>query len=418
MIELGLAKIGRLLQQTPFSWKTIHIAGTNGKGSISAYVSALLHQGDVRCGRFTSPHLIDRWDCITINERVVQKSLFDQIEDQVKFRNHSLGIKASEFEILTATAFEIFNLENVEVGVVEVGLGGRLDATNILKNVIVSVISRIGYDHQAILGDTLDKIAKEKAGIMRRDVPCVIDGTNKLVVLETLMNHAQEVGTWPVIVRPEKSSRDFPKLGQLFQELELEPHQQANLSCAVEALKQALPSVRPLTNLSLLFPAISKVRWLGRLQWVTIKDLVDGDEPILLDGAHNAQSAKVLGSYVDRKLRAGKPVTWVIAVSRGKNVRDLLQRMLRPRDNVIAVKFGRVDGMPWVKAVDTEEIKVAAQEISRSGLVQSFDGDLVDGLAMAGQVAAGGRLVIAGSLYLVSDVLRFLRDGEERVLQG
>lgn len=194
MIELGISRIARLLQQTPLSWKAIHVAGTNGKGSISAYLSRLLAAGGIRCGRFTSPHLVDRWDCITIDEKVVQESLFRQIEASVKLRDQDLGIGASEFELLTATAFEIFNHERVEVGVVEVGMGGRRDATNVLDNVLVSVISKIGLDHQALLGDSIEQIAREKAGILKPDVPCVIDGTNSVEVLKTIQYRIRELG--------------------------------------------------------------------------------------------------------------------------------------------------------------------------------------------------------------------------------
>src|SRR3954452_20560198 len=126
MIELGLSRISRLVQQSAFTWKAIHVAGTNGKGSITSYVSGLLTAAGIRCGQFTSPHLIDRWDCITINEQVVRESLFKRIENQVRQRDRRLGVEASEFELLTATAFEIFNHEQVEIGVVEVGMGGRL----------------------------------------------------------------------------------------------------------------------------------------------------------------------------------------------------------------------------------------------------------------------------------------------------
>lgn len=134
MIELGLSRIARLAAQTPQPWKAIHVAGTNGKGSICAYLSAMLHASGVRCGRFTSPHLIDRWDCITIDEQTVQESSFIEAEERVKQRSQLLRMasKATEFELLTATAFEIFYREKIEMGVIEVGLGGRLDATNIL----------------------------------------------------------------------------------------------------------------------------------------------------------------------------------------------------------------------------------------------------------------------------------------------
>ncbi|KAI2830177.1 hypothetical protein CBS147343_835 [Aspergillus niger] len=317
MIELGLSRIVRLLQQTPLTWKAIHIAGTNGKGSISAYLSHLLSTGGVRCGRFTSPHLIDRWDCITIGEKVVQESLFRQIEARVKLRDQTLGIGASEFELLTATAFEIFNHERVDIGVVEVGMGGRLDATNILTDVLVSVIAKIGLDHQFLLGDTIEEIAREKAGIMKSGVPCVVDGTNSVEVLRTLEGHIKELGIDAIFTRPDTPEYHSPSLGQLFATLDLLPHQRANMSCAVSALKLALPRFRPDIDVDALVPQLSKVEWPARLQKILLKPLVDREEPVLLDGAHNTQSAEVLGEYVDYKLRPqGTNVTWVLAASR------------------------------------------------------------------------------------------------------
>ena len=142
MIELGLARISTLLRHTPQPWKAIHVAGTNGKGSICAYLSAMLNASGVRCGRFTSPHLIDRWDCITINDETVRESIFKDAESLVLGRNSTEKIGASEFELLTATAFEVFAKEKIEMGVIEVGLGGRLDATNAMENKAVTIISR------------------------------------------------------------------------------------------------------------------------------------------------------------------------------------------------------------------------------------------------------------------------------------
>ena len=152
MIELGLQRIARLVKHTPQTWKAIHVAGTNGKGTICAYLSAMLFASGVRCGRFTWPHLIDRWDCITINEKTVNESVFLEAEKLVMKRNTDENIGASEFEILTATAFEIFHREKIEMGVIEVGLGGRLDATNVMPSSqkAVTVISKMGLDHQSL----------------------------------------------------------------------------------------------------------------------------------------------------------------------------------------------------------------------------------------------------------------------------
>ena len=203
MIELGLGRISRLLKDIPIAWRAIHVAGTNGKGSVCSYASAMLNAGSIKCGRFTSPHLIDRWDCITINDRVVDQRLFCQVEDVVKSRDQKNGIKASEFELLTATAFEIFNHEKVEVGVVEVGLGGRNDATNVLQDPLVTVITKIGKDHQSFLGNSLEEIAYQKAGIMKQNVACLVDGSNEGSVIDVLKQNAKESQAAPLTLIPQ-----------------------------------------------------------------------------------------------------------------------------------------------------------------------------------------------------------------------
>ncbi|KAL4889063.1 Mur ligase [Aspergillus ambiguus] len=415
MIELGLGRIARLLQQTPLSWKAVHIAGTNGKGSISAYLSHLLTSGGVRCGRFTSPHLIDRWDCITIGERVVQESLFRQIEARVKLRDQTLGIGASEFELLTATAFEIFNHERVDVGVVEVGMGGRLDATNILSDVLVSVIAKIGLDHQSLLGETIEQITREKAGILKKGVPCVVDGTNSAAVITTVEDRVKELGLDAVYTHPETPDRLSPALGSLFRAFDLQPHQRANMACATAALKLALPQIRPNLDVDRLLPQLAQVEWPGRLQKIVLEPLAARREPVLLDGAHNTQSAEVLGEYVDRRLRpSGEGITWVIAASRGKDIETLFHPIIRPGDRVVTTAFGPVDGMPWVKATDPEEVASSIRSIPDIGEVKSCGNDILAAINWACDKAKGGPLVIAGSLYLVSDVLRHLREAQSR----
>ncbi|KAL4878593.1 Mur ligase [Aspergillus karnatakaensis] len=410
MIELGLSRISRLVQQTPLTWKAIHIAGTNGKGSISAYLSHLLTSGGVRCGRFTSPHLIDRWDCITIDERVVQESLFRQIEEKVKLRDQTLGIGASEFELLTATAFEIFNHEQVEVGVVEVGMGGRLDATNILDNVLVSVIAKIGLDHQAFLGNTIEEIAREKAGILKPGVTCVVDGTNCPEAIGAIRERIGELELEAAIVDPQAADEQSPPLAHLFRRLDLQTHQRANMSCAAAALRAALPRIKPGLEADTLIPNLASVHWPGRLQEISLNPLVTRKEPVLLDGAHNSQSAEVLGEYVDRKLRSlSKNVTWVIAASHGKDMRPLFHSIIKPGDDVATTSFGSVDGMPWVKAADTEDLASCVRAIQGVEDVRTFRSDIIGALEWACKKADGKPLVIAGSLYLVSDVLRLLR---------
>ncbi|KAL2266279.1 hypothetical protein VTJ83DRAFT_5631 [Remersonia thermophila] len=405
MIDLGLARVGRLVQQTPQTWKAIHVAGTNGKGSICAYLSAMIVASGRSCARFTSPHLVDRWDCIAINGQPVPETVFRDAEAAVKQRDADGRIGATEFELLTATAFEIFHRQRVEYGVVEVGLGGRLDATNVLKEKAVTVIAKIGLDHQSFLGNTVEEIALEKAGIMRPGVPCVVDPSNQPSVLEALEKHARNVGA--ELHRPSAAG-----LGDAPGGLPLEPHQIQNLACAHLAFRLACPERdQPLAR---FLPAISQLEWPGRLQKLDIQPIVHRPQEVLLDGAHNPQSAEVLGQYVDKHLRSrsqGKPVAWVLAATRGKDMDGILGLLLKPGDKAAAVRFGPVDGMPWVKPTDPAELLQAAARHGIADAATHDAGDDVRGaLAWASDAANGGPVVIAGSLYLVSSVLRQLRE--------
>ncbi|KAI9780837.1 MAG: folylpolyglutamate synthase [Geoglossum umbratile] len=412
MIELGLARVARLLKHTPLPWRSVHVAGTNGKGSICAYLSAMLHINGVRCGRFTSPHLVDRWDCISIDGKTVDESLFREVEAAVRRHNFSRSIGGTEFELLTATAFEIFTRGKVQAAVVECGLGGRLDATNVLKAPLVTVISRIGLDHQQFLGESLEQVATEKAGIMKPGVPCVVDATNPESVMKVLNLCAGLTGAKTVTsslgTQDKFAWKDIRELG-------LENQQLMNLSCAIVALKLALRQLGKPLDIQKSMAAIRDVKWPGRLQRVSIQKLTGRAQDILLDGAHNAQAAELLGFHVGRTLRtAGQSVTWVIAASRGKDLKGILRPLLKPGDDVVAVEFGVVDGMPWVLPAAAKTILETADGVLEGlcGRKRDAGRDVLGALQQATKIGAGGPLVIAGSLYLVSDVIRLLRDAD------
>ncbi|TLS30112.1 hypothetical protein PpBr36_02829 [Pyricularia pennisetigena] len=348
--------------------------------------------------------MIDRWDCITLNESTVHPSIFATAEKDVLRRNEQLGIGASEFELLSATAFNLFRSSGVDFGVVEVGLGGRDDATNMLDNKAVTVISKIGLDHQSFLGNTLADIALHKAGIMRQGVPCVVDGSNPRTVLDALHSHAKSVGT-DIVLAPPSSDTQTQLSRQGFA-----PHQVQNLSCALEAFRVVCPDKRS-TPLSKLLPVLQKVSWPGRLQTIDIGKITDSNKSALLDGAHNVQSAEVLARYVEAHIRNGNdPVTWVLAASAGKDVAGIFELLIKPQDRVAAVRFGPVDGMPWVVPEDPDLILKLASDlgVDRSRLFNS-DTDLRQALKWAVSTSRDQPVVIAGSLYLAGDVLRLLR---------
>ncbi|KAF4540221.1 Dihydrofolate synthetase fol3 [Lasiodiplodia theobromae] len=419
MIELGLARVGQLLKQTPLPWRAIHVAGTNGKGSICTAASAMLHRAGISHGRFTSPHLIDRWDCISINEEPVAESVFREVEHLVQGRNEREGINATEFELLTATAFELFTRAKIEIGVIETGMGGRLDATNVLQQPLVTVICKIGIDHQAFLGDTIEKIAFEKAGIMKPGVPVVVEGTNRPSVVEVIQQRAKEISAGPVYM--VNGLPDLPESNSEYKNFlkakDFQPHEILNTACAHKATLLALEALgrKPDDELS-LFNGLADVKLPGRLQTLDLGRITERKSPAVLDGAHNVDSAEALGCFVESLRKKSKSgVVWVLSVSYGKAMIEMLKPLLRNGDSVVAAEFGPVDGMPWVKPTPAGEIVAAANATATLHETAECGPDVPAALKKAAALASTdgseAPLVIAGSLYLVSDVLRLLRSG-------
>lgn len=463
MIDLGLSRVHRLLARTSLPWRAVHVAGTNGKGSTCAYISAMFSHynaskypqlsshAPLKHARFTSPHLIDRWDCITIDNEPIPEAMFRQVEGEVMSRNSNHGIGATEFEVLTATAFEIFTRSEVDVGVVEVGMGGRLDATNVLGTSVpsddaadeehtevvtrslplVTAICSIALDHQSFLGDTISKIAREKAGIIKRGVPVVF--ADELVEsTEAITTVARTAGASPMIpVTSRTCSRDIwlvtgPGHSYFDGNVELDRAIQSrwsNGAIAVASVWQALTQLDRLWRIAAedqvqllleLSSIPSSVNWQGRLQDISIEALTGYSESVLLDGAHNAHSASILASTVHERY-GQQPVHWVLAMSNGKDVDEMLKILLRPADHVSAVEFGPVDGMPWVRPMPSDAIIETAYRYS-SGPHTAFGSGINATLRHASGQAqnAGSKLVIAGSLYLVGDVMRLIRNTKDQ----
>ena len=172
-------------------FKTIHVAGTNGKGSVSHCIAAILQTAGYKVGLYTSPHLKDFRERIKINNNKISENNVINFVEKNKYIIEK--IKPSFFEITVAMAFDYFAKEKVDIAVIEVGMGGRLDSTNII-NPIVSIITNISYDHTQFLGDTIEKIAYEKSGIIKPNIPVVIGETQKLTK-PIFINKAKEVNT-------------------------------------------------------------------------------------------------------------------------------------------------------------------------------------------------------------------------------
>ncbi|CZT16955.1 related to folylpolyglutamate synthase [Ramularia collo-cygni] len=415
-------------------------------------------QEPLRHGRFTSPHLVDRWDCISITSsdagglKPVTSELFHEVEKSVLTRCQEENLKATEFELLTATAFNIFNRSSLDVAVVEVGVGGRLDSTNIIGQPVVddtgdcksaditsmecrppplvTAIAKIGMDHQGLLGDTLEAIAHEKAGIIKPGVPVVFDTSNDPRVHEVLKAIAAKNAS-PLVDRGTINIPDMP--------LHWAVHTRQNMEVAFLATWTALTSLgrvqsppsssdEDLNDIqdlqSAMMNTAEHTTFPGRQEWIDICSLTGRKEPVLLDGAHNPQSAQVLADKV-HEIRTSlsqsgetqhrcDPVTWVVAMSEGKPLNDFWQPLLKAGDNVFGVEFGPVDGMPWVQPTSSLDVLNSAKAVVPVlGLTQSYGPDIVGALqaaCIASEKTPGKNLVIAGSLYLVGAVHRHLRE--------
>lgn len=469
MIELGLSRIHRLLARVPLPWRAIHVAGTNGKGSTCAYISAMLEHYNkftikhntlcnikkpvlqtLRHGRFTSPHLIDRWDCISVNGTTVSESVFLHVEDAIKRRNADHDIGASEFELLTATAFEIFTKAELDVGVVEVGMGGRLDATNVIGQAsdldepgstghdcfrappLVTTITSIGLDHQLFLGDTIGDIARQKAGIMKTGTPVVFDATDE-VVNQVVHNQAQALVVMPSEILEVTTTTTAHDIWRQTLRVTMDPITESsgspinarwsNDALALQSTWSALHRLGLLEELATddkrelldqLASIPKRTVWPGRLQDVNLKPLTGVDINALLDGAHNLEAARILSRHVHQQAH-DQAVHWVIAMSAGKDIKGMLETVLRPGDVLSVVDFGSVDGMPWVKSASKSELRQAAASLDPHRIDMECPRELRPALCHVAQSAkaSGRKVVIAGSLYLVGDVLRLLRQGAE-----
>jgi folylpolyglutamate synthase len=381
-----------------------------------------------------------RWDCIQIDNEPVDEALFRRVEKHYLNLSLKEGINASPFEILTATAFQIFTIKGVKVGIIEVGMGGKLDATNILQNQAVSIISKIARDHQNFLGNTLEEITMHKAGILRPNVPFAINRTNESNVKSIIDEYAKEIKAGPCIdtESPELHANIFRKQDWKMFVAPLRSFQRDNAMLAVIAAREAAQSV----NRTMKDAGIARALWEcrartnpGRAETVKVQPVFSKlyktkskGRTILIDGAHNVDAAIMLKQYVEvnerrrhihksketqreKKKMQGRAVTWVLAMTDGKDARGYLKVLLEPGDKVITTTFGPVDGMPWVEPMDPEELLAIAKSVQPdiTGLAIPEDGVLRALCTAKYLVEEDHPIVMTGSLYLVGELYRELR---------
>ncbi|KAG0085912.1 hypothetical protein BGZ93_005966 [Podila epicladia] len=477
-MDLGLERITRLLASlTPPSSSSssdkpphlqipiVHVAGTNGKGSICAYIASVLQASGYRVGRYNSPHLITPRDTIQINGQAISQADYDRATEVVRQADAAQKLEATSFELLTAAAFYWFayghrHLDEhdnssagpVDVAVIEVGVGGRLDATNIVPRPEVTVIASIGMDHAGLLGNTIEEVAFEKAGIIKAGVEAVVAPQREgATVYNVIEDRAVAVQASRIIrakaahwTPKDDSTSSITAVTGQWATLEdgfqvwiplLGDFQLENVATAVVAIRVMQQSGRwnRITDLSIQ-QGIKSTDWPGRLQWIeppTAPARVRGR--MLIDGAHNPAAASALRAYVDEylgsvvKQNKGKGDTttprthWIMAFTRGKDIEEMFEILFSPpttgrpecRDTFSAVEFSVPEGMPWVSPIGSEEVcaRLEALQAKRGGgskmVARGFGTDLDGALAWVGsQRGEADVVVLCGSLYLVADLFR------------
>ncbi len=373
----------------------IHIAGTNGKGSTSAMVESILRAAGLRTGLYTSPHLCRLAERVRINGEPVEDDLFAEALERVMVVAPD---NATFFEILTLAAFVVFNLASVDVAVLEVGLGGRLDATNVIRKPLATAITSIAFDHTAILGSTLDAITREKAGIFKMDVPVML-GPLPPEAMAAALEVAEDVGAEPVWLveqtgadgRIRVISRGDDVEFVTVSGLRIAPnlslqgaHQVANAAVAVglshfasHTFPQILPAIEK---------GLSAATWPGRLERIER----DG-KLVLLDCAHNPHGAEALVAYIHARGWSPDRIVLVFGALADKAWTSMLDRVGPLAERIVYTQpKGRAPA-------------------SLSELAERFAGEAVSepriAIYRALEVARPGDIVlVVGSIFLVGEV--------------
>jgi dihydrofolate synthase / folylpolyglutamate synthase len=420
-IKFGLETMGALVAEMGHperAWPSLLIAGTNGKGSVAAYCDAVLRASGLRTGRYTSPHLVRVNERIAVDGRDITDRDFGLAVRAVRdaaerlVRRGVLEAHPTFFEVLTAAAFAHFRRRRVDVAVLEVGLGGRLDATNV-ADPVASAIASIDFDHQVYLGRTLAAIAREKAGVMRRGRPTIV-GPLPVEALRAVRARARETGAR--VVRASDGAR-FTDVGRassggraeavdlrtptaVYAGLRPLPgaHQRDNLLVAIRMLEEARQEGVPV-DVRRVAGAVARTRWPGRLE------RVPGHPPLVLDGAHNPAGARALAAH----LAAGPPFVLLFGAMVDKDVRGLAREIF-PAAREIVLTRPRVS-----RAATPEEL---ARRAGRLAARARREPSVARALLLARRLARGDGprtvVVVAGSLYLVGAVKALLLRGGRR----
>lgn len=377
-ITLALAALGNPQREL----KAIHIAGTNGKGSVAAMLAQILKESGLKTGLFISPFIINFRERIQINGEFISE------EDLINYalRVKGTNIPLTEFEFITALSFLYFKEQKIDIFVCETGLGGRLDATNSLTNKLAAVITKIGLDHTAILGDSIEKITAEKCGIINK-CPVITNPCQDKRALNIIKEYSSHVKI-PDILQLKKVDEDtYIYKGEKYEPSLKGDFQIENVLTVIETVRQVFPQIPYNT----IYKGISNTFFPARMEVISKNPLV------VLDGAHNPDGAAVLANEL-KKL--GK-VTAIIGMMRDKDYGEFLKNTLVYCKAAVAVEVSGMD-----RSLKAEELSKTANEFCKCITAEDYK----SAIEKASLISDGEPIFVFGSLYLASAIREELKD--------
>lgn len=416
-IKLGMERIEGLLKELDNpeqKIKTVHVTGTNGKGSVTSMITNILLAANLKVGKFTSPHLVKYNERITLNGEDISDEDFAMIISAVKVAADSIVKKGvceqpTQFEVLTAAAFLYFYLQKVDYAVIEVGMGGLWDSTNVITPV-VSVITNVALDHTDRCGKTIERIAMQKAGIIKEKVPVVTaaEGNEALgPIISFAVFKEAPVYLYGKAFRGEEvsSSMDGQKFtlyaGTTYSsvyEIKLPgEHQIKNTSLAIVAAKLVSKQDDRINELALHI-GVANTLWPGRLE------RIQQQPDIILDGAHNPNGAEALRKALD-KYYPGKQVHFVFGMMGDKDMSGVIKLLIHADDVVYTVRADQ--GSRAASAADLAKL-VGGNAMPEDSLAEAY------GKALQG-AGKDGIVCVCGSLYLVGEFKKMLLEQREKL---
>lgn len=364
-ISLGLERISQILEllgNPQDKLNCIHVAGTNGKGSVCAILASILKCAGKKVGLYSSPHIFKYNERIKMNGVSISDEDFSSYVFEISKLADEHNIDLTEFEILTAVMFKYFADNNVDVVVLETGLGGRFDATNVIKKNLCSVITHVDYDHTERLGNTLDKIAFEKAGIIKSGCPCIVSEGR-----EVYKDVSDSKGAMLILINPMADISNLSLKGM---------YQQENLSLALAAIETVFPEI-PKTVID---EGLRQVKHPCRFQYIPEKNLI-------IDGAHNPNGIEMLKQSLDMYY-PGMRRRFVFGCLKNKDYEKMVPALFEYGDEIYFYKFHHKNSCD-VKSLQ-ECCPVESQELMPDTKIDFSDGKLN---------------VFCGSIYMLSELI-------------